>query len=234
MCGRYFEQIDPEEIASAFRVNVDDVELPPSYNVAPAQQVPIVRFNAKESHRVLQHAQWGLIPSFAKDRNIAWKTINARAETVDTAASFRTGFAKRRCLVIASGFFEWRKVGKHKYPYAIALKDDAPIGFAGVVENWKDPETEQWLRSCAIITTVPNELVATVHDRMPVIIAPEDYERWLGESAADATELKSLLKPFPAEAMKMWPVSPRMNKPDVNDPEVLTPAPDAAKQGELF
>jgi putative SOS response-associated peptidase YedK len=233
MCGRYFEKLDPDEIAAAFRLDVSDVDLPPTYNVAPTQQVPVVRYSAKEGARVLQPAHWGLIPSFAKDRKIAWKTINARGETVDKTASFRTGFAKRRCLVIASGFFEWRKVGKHKYPYAIALKDDAPIGFAGVVENWKDPETEEWLRSCAIITTVPNELVATVHDRMPVIIAPDDYSTWLGESAAESAELKSLLKPFPADAMKMWPVSPRMNKPDVNDPTVLRPVPESA-QSELF
>jgi putative SOS response-associated peptidase YedK len=233
MCGRYFETGDAEEIAEAFKVDVGSIELQPSYNVAPSHQVPVVRFDAKHGERVLQTVHWGLIPSFATDRRIAWRTINARAETVDTMRSFRTGFAKRRCLVVASGFFEWRKLGKKKYPYAIARADHGLLGLAGLVENWKDPETGEWLRSCTIITTTPNELVAQLHDRMPVIIAPEDYSLWLGEVPSEAAELKALLKPFPAHAMTMWPVSPRMNTPDVNEPDGLVPVPEPTAQGTL-
>ena len=228
MCGRYFEHAPRDEIAAAFRVDSSQLELAPHYNMAPGQDVPVVRFDAKHQLRSLELVHWGLVPHFAKDRKIGYRQINARAETVDTSPSFRSAFAKRRCLVIASGFFEWRKVGKHKYPYAIARADHALMGMAGILENWKDPETGEWLRSCAIITGAPNALIAPLHDRMPVIIDPESYARWLGESPIDAAELKAMLKPFPAEALTMWPVSPRMNKPDVDEPSVLVPVPDPA------
>jgi putative SOS response-associated peptidase YedK len=226
MCGRYFDKVPRDEIAAAFRVNPGQLELEPHYNVAPGQVVPVVRFDAKQGARALELVHWGLVPYFAKDRKVAWKHINARAETVDTSPSFRSGFARRRCLVVASGFFEWKKLGKSKYPYAFARPDERPLALAGVLDNWKDPETGDWLRSCAIITTRANSLLAQVHDRMPVIIEPEDYARWLGEEPTEPAELKALLVPSPDGSLTMWPVSPRMNKADVDEPSVLEPVPD--------
>ncbi len=226
MCGRYFDNVPRDEIAAAFRVNPGQLELEPRYNVAPGQDVPVVRFDAKHGARAIELVHWGLVPYFAKDRKVAWKHINARAETVDTSPSFRNGFAKRRCLVLASGFFEWKKLGKRKLPYAIARVDERPLALAGVLENWKDPATGEWLRSCAIITTRANPLLARLHDRMPVIVEPADYARWLGEEPAEPAELKALLAPCPEDELTMWPVSPRMNKADVDEPSLLEPVPD--------
>jgi hypothetical protein len=150
--------------------------------------------------------RWGLLPSWAKDRKLAWKMINARAETVTTAAAFKKAFEKRRCLLPVDGFFEWKKVGKEKRPYMIAMADGEAFTLAGLWENWKDPDSGEWVRTFTIITTDANELVAQLHDRMPVVIAPEDRERWL-----KGPNPKELLKPYPAERMTMWPVSPKLN-----------------------
>jgi putative SOS response-associated peptidase YedK len=223
MCGRYFDHAPREEIAAAFRVDVSELALEPRYNIAPGQEIPVVRFDQKHGTRTLELVHWGLIPHFAKDRKVGWKHINARAETVDRSPSFRSGFAKRRCLVVANGFFEWRKQGKLRVPYAIARKDHTLIGMAGVLENWKDPESGEWVRSCAVITSAANELLAPLHDRMPVIIAPDAYARWLGELSTEASELKTLLVPHAADDLTLWRVSPRMNRPDVDDPSVLEP-----------
>lgn len=233
MCGRYFENSPRDEIAAAFRIDPAEADLAASYNVAPGHEVAVVRFDPKRDARFIQEAHWGLIPHFAKDRKSAFKHINARAETVAETPSFRTGFAKRRCLVIASGFYEWRKVGKRKQPYAIALRDRAPIGLAGVVEYWRDPKTGEWVRSCAVITTRSNELVAQLHDRMPVIIAPQDYARWLGEEPVGPEELKALLRPYASEEMVIWPVDARMNKPEFDDPALLDPVQESHLELDL-
>lgn len=222
MCGRFFSHQPREDAAASFRAVVGDAVEHPSYNVAPTEPVLTVRFNRETDQRTLDDLHWGLIPHFATDKKIAWRTINARAETVDKSGSFRLAFAKRRCLVVADGFYEWKAVGKKKQPFAIAMASGKQFGIAGIWENWRDPATGEWLRSCSIITTTPNELVARVHDRMPVIIAPEDYAKWLGEEPASKDELKALLKPYTGAPMKMWPVSPQMNKPGgVNDATVL-------------
>jgi putative SOS response-associated peptidase YedK len=232
MCGRYFDNVPRDEIAAAFRVDPGDLALEPHFNVAPGQEVPVVRFDAKHEARTIQLVHWGLVPHFAKDRKVGWKHINARAETVDTSPSFRSGFAKRRCLVVASGFFEWKKLGKRRLPYAIARDDRRPLGLAGVLENWKDPQTGEWLRSCAIITTHANALLATIHDRMPVIIEPEDYARWLGEEPGEPAQLKALLAPSAEGTLTMWPVSPRMNKADVDEPSLLEPVAEPDESSE--
>jgi putative SOS response-associated peptidase YedK len=160
--------------------------------------------------------RWGLVPYWAKDEKIGFKTINARAETVDTAHSFRSAFKKRRCLVPADGFYEWKKVIGGKIPYSIEMKDGSPFVFAGLWEGWQNPETQEWLRTCTIITGQPNELVAEIHTRMPVVLPPETHDRWLFGEAG-----KEILLPFPAEAMKIRAVSRRVNKTENNDPRLL-------------
>ncbi len=193
------------------------------YNIAPGQGVLAVRFNAATGERSLDSLHWGLIPHFSRDRKLSYRCINARAETVDTLPSFRGAFAKRRCLLVADGFFEWLSKGKQKRPYAIARADRAPFGIAGLWENWHDLATGEWVRSCAMITSPANALVATIHDRMPVVLDPGDHARWLGEQAVEPHALRELLRPYPAEGMVMWPVSPRMNTPKHADASVLDP-----------
>ena len=163
--------------------------------------------------------RWGLLPPWAKDRKMAWKMINARAETVSTAPAFRKAFAERRCLVPVDGFFEWEKVGKEKRPHMIAMLDRQPFTLAGLWENWKDPETGEWVRTFTIITTDANELVAELHDRMPVIIGKPDRKRWLSRDE----EPDDLLRPYPAELMMMWPVSTKVNSPKNEGRELIEP-----------
>jgi len=187
-----------------------------------------IRFNPQTQQRSLDALQWGLIPYWTKDPKVAYRTINARAETVDKAPSFRQAFAKRRCLIPADGFYEWRKTAKPKLPFAIAMKDGRPFTFAGLWENWKDPESGEWLRTCTIITGEPNELVAQIHPRMPVILPEEHYSAWLGET--EDGNLKELLVPYPAEQMCMWKISPRVNSPKNDDPSLWVPVQaEAAK-----
>ncbi len=191
----------------------------------------IARLQSETDDLTLDMIRWGLLPPWAKDRKMAWKMINARAETVSTAPAFRKAFAERRCLVPVDGFFEWKKVGKEKRPYMIAMADRQPFTLAGLWENWKDRESGEWVRTFTIITTDANELVAQLHDRMPVVIAPEDRERWL-----KGPDVKDLLKPYPSERMMMWPVSPKLNSPKNDSPDLLEPVPEAdgPAQGELM
>lgn len=223
MCGRFFRRQPRDELAAAFRASPVGEDLGPSYNIAPSQPVLAVRFNSKTGERTIEPLLWGLIPSFAKDRRIAFRCINARAETADTLPSFRGAFAKRRCLVPANGFFEWHTQGKAKHPFAFTRADQQAFGLAGLWENWKDPATGEWVRSCSLITTTANELVSRVHDRMPVILEPQDHALWLGEEPGHLADLKQLLKPLRADSMVSWPVSPRMNTPKFDDVSVLDP-----------
>ena len=163
----------------------------------------------------------GLIPYWARDPKIAYKTINARAETVDTAPSYREAFKKRRCLIPADGFYEWRTIGGTKVPFAIGMKDDRPFRFCWTMGGLEDPATDEWLRSCTIITGDPNDLVSQIHTRMPVILPEERHEKWLGE--IEDGDLKELLKPYPADQMKMWPISQRVNSPKNDDEAILSP-----------
>lgn len=224
MCGRFFRHTPRQELAAAFGAELGHTSALPAYNVAPGQPIITVRFNGKTGVRSLDDLQWGLIPSFAKDAKIAWRTINARAETIDTSGMFRKAFAKRRCLIAVDGFFEWKAAGKKKQPYAIAMPDGRPFALAGLWENWKDPATNEWLRTCTIVTTEPSEQMSTLHDRMPAILHPDEYGRWLGEAETPPEELKAMLRPYDGE-LRIWPVSPRMNKPapEPEGPEVLEP-----------
>ncbi|WP_119462925.1 SOS response-associated peptidase [Rhodospirillaceae bacterium SYSU D60014] len=225
MCGRYTHALTWREIVRLYRITEPPAErapnLEPRYNMAPTQQAPVVRYNPETGGRSLDLLRWGLVPHWAKDMTIGNKLINARADGIDTKPSFRSAFAKRRCLVLASGFYEWKKEGANKQPYAITLMDGS-MCFAGLWENWKTPEGD-WLRTFTIITTEANDLVAPIHNRMPVILDPADHAVWLGEQPAEAEELKALLRPYPAEKMTAYPVSSRVNSPKNDDPQVALP-----------
>jgi putative SOS response-associated peptidase YedK len=164
---------------------------------------------------------WGLIPYWCQDPKGGRKPINAKCETVDRLPMFREAYRRRRCIVPVDGFYEWKAIkgAKAKQPYAIAMKDGQPFGIGGLWENWKDPTSGEWIRTFAVITTDANEVVAAIHDRMPLILAPGEYTRWLGEEA----DPRDLLRPFPAEPMRIWPISARVNKPENDDPSVLEP-----------
>jgi putative SOS response-associated peptidase YedK len=224
MCGRFFRHSPRDELAAAFRAELGHSEAGPAYNVAPGQPIITVRFNAKTNERTLDDLRWGLIPFFAKDAKIAWRTINARSETIDTAPLFRRAFEKRRCLIAVDGFFEWKAQGKKKQPYAIALPSEKPFALAGLWEGWQEPETGEWIRTCTIVTAEANPQLSAIHDRMPVILREQDYAAWLGEDSAEPEQLKAMLKPYDGELV-IWPVSPRMNKAEAAEgPEVIEPA----------
>jgi putative SOS response-associated peptidase YedK len=221
MCGRFSVSLPPDEVARYFRISGPLPNFPPRYNMAPAQLAPIVRFNPETNTRQLDLVRWGLIPSWAKDMKIGSNLINARVETVATKPAFKGACAKgRRCIVPANGFFEWQKLGDRKQPMFITLKSGAPMGMAGLWENWKDPQGN-WLRSFTIITGDPNELVAPVHNRMPVILRPDDYGLWLGETPADPEALRAACTPYPAEDMRAYPISTRVNSPKNDDADLL-------------
>ncbi len=181
---------------------------PPRWNGAPTDKLAVVRRNHEAGENSLDLIRWGLVPHFAKDLKVGASLINARCETVATKPAFRGAWAKRRrCLIPVDGFYEWKREGKVKQPYALALKGGEPMALAGLWENWKDPATGEWVRTFTVLTTAPNELIAPLHDRMPVIVPHEDWDLWL--SGEDAT---ALMKPLPAEEMEMWTVSTAVNK----------------------
>lgn len=221
MCGRYTLTVDPEQLMARFHLTSADFVTTPRYNVAPTQTVAVVY---DESPRTLSAARWGLIPSWAKDPSIGSRMINARAETLAEKPAFRNLLKKRRCLVLADSFYEWRKnPDGTKTPMRVMLASDAPFALAGLWDIWKTPEGEL-LRTCTIITTEPNALIAPLHNRMPAILLPEQEADWLSHSHGDATFLRSLLQPFPAERMKAYSVSPRVNNVKNDDPTLIEPA----------
>ncbi|MFC1464628.1 MAG: SOS response-associated peptidase [Candidatus Brachytrichaceae bacterium NZ_4S206] len=221
MCGRYTLIVDPEQLMARFHLSSADFVTTPRYNVAPTQTVAVVY---DESPRTLSAARWGLIPSWAKDPSIGSRMINARAETLAEKPAFRNLLKKRRCLVLADSFYEWRKnPDGTKTPMRVMLTSGAPFALAGLWDIWKTPEGEL-LRTCTIITTEPNALIAPLHNRMPAILLPEQEADWLSHSHGDATFLQSLLQPFPAERMKAYPVSPRVNNVKNDDPTLIEPA----------
>lgn len=218
MCGRYTLASPGNVVAELF--GLDEVpELRPRYNVAPSQQVPVVRL--REGRRELAALQWGLVPAWARDLAIGQKLINARAETVAEKPSFRAALRARRCLVLADGFYEWQLAEGRKQPWYFQLRDGRPFAFAGLWERWQSPGVDP-LESCTIVTTEANELVAPVHARMPVILSLEGSARWL--AGGQTEELQALLAPFPADGMRAHPVSPRVNNPANDDPACTAPA----------
>jgi putative SOS response-associated peptidase YedK len=224
MCGRARLSSDVSEIKLVFRIPPErpTPNFPPSWNVAPTDSLPVVRYDRKAAQRSLDLLRWGLIPYWAEDIKVGFANINAKAEGVDTRPAFRDAFERRRCLVPVDNFYEWKKVDGGKQPYAIALADRGIMALAGLWENWKSPAGE-WVRSFAIVTTEPNDLCAHLHNRMPVILAPETWPAWLGEQPADEAQLKSLLAPYPSDGMIAWPVSTRVGNVKNNDPSLIEP-----------
>ncbi len=223
MCGRYTLRVSPAELAQIFDV-VRSFDWSPRYNIAPTQTVAAVRMGQDGKGRELSLLKWGLIPSWAKDPKIGSTLINARAETVATKPSFRSAFRKRRCLIAVDGFYEWQAVPgqKTKQPYFITVKDVPAFAFAGLAEHWTNPAGTD-LETCSIITTTANSLMQPIHNRMPVIVDPAEYEQWLDPSQQDPDALVSLLKQFPAEQMQAVPVSTLVNSPRNESPECVVP-----------
>jgi putative SOS response-associated peptidase YedK len=228
MCGRFAASLPPELVARWFSTTNPLPNTPARYNIAPTQDVLVVRRNPETGERSLDPIRWGLIPNWAKDPSIGNKLINARAESLADKPAFRDAFRRRRCLIPADGFFEWRKDTKPKQPYLIRLKGGEIFAFAGLWENWRDPQTHAWVRTCTIITTDANGLVAPIHNRMPAIIGPADYGRWLGDEPADDAALHALLAPYPPDLMEAFPVGLAINKVTNDTPDLLTPLETAA------
>jgi putative SOS response-associated peptidase YedK len=224
MCGRVRLSSDVSEIKLVFSIppHRPIPNFSPTWNGAPTDQLPVVRFDAKAGERSLDLLRWGLVPYWAKDLKVGFANINAKAEGIESKPAFRDAFQRRRCLVPVDSFYEWKKVGNGKQPYAIALADRSLMALAGLWENWRSPAGE-WVRSFAIVTTEPNELCAELHNRMPVVLGREAWPAWLGQEAADPDRLKSLLAPYPSKAMTCWSVSPRVGSVKNNDPSLVEP-----------
>ena len=220
MCGRFALKAPPRTIQEHFALP-EAVDLTPRYNIAPSQPVAVVRHLPDRSFRQLDMLRWGLVPHWARDMKIGYRMINARSETLAQKPSFRTPFKRRRCLVVADGFFEWRHAGKAKQPYYLRLKNDSVFAFAGLWDSWHSPDGNI-VESCAIITTGANELIRGIHDRMPVILPPGHYEAWLQGSTPQET-LPGFLAPYPAKEMAAYPVGPAVNSPKNDTPACIKP-----------
>jgi Uncharacterized conserved protein len=219
MCGR-FSFIELNDISERFSLVQLEFDFVPRYNIAPSQQVPVV-INQHGVNRLFMW-RWGLIPYWAKDEGIGNKLINARAETLEEKPSFCKAFERKRCLILADGFYEWKKTGRVKKPYRITLLDGKPFALAGLWDSWLSP-TGQTINSCTIITTTANKLMEPIHNRMPVIL-PQDMESlWLDERVTSSREVKGLLTPFPVENMVAFEVSPLVNSPRNDGPECVVP-----------
>ncbi|WP_159995738.1 SOS response-associated peptidase [Roseomonas sp. 18066] len=230
MCGRYFRQKEIVDLGAYFEVHtplLNDAEA--SYNIAPTQMALVVRRNPQTGARHLDNLRWGLVPRWAKDAAGAAKLMNARADGIDTKPSFREAFVRRRCLVPADGFYEWRQEAERKQPYAVALRSGQPMALAGLWEGWQQPDGS-WLKTFCIVTTEANEKQALVHHRMPVILPRQDWPLWLGEAEGDP---RPLLRPSPAEELACWPVATRVGKFSENDAGLIARDPAARPPPEL-
>ena len=222
MCGRFVQSQSPDAYAAYFGADELRTEaLAPSFNVAPTD--PVYAIAAHGGARLLGTFRWGLLPFWAKDRKLAARNINARAETVAEKPSFRQSFAKRRCIIPADGFYEWQPRPKGKLPHYIHRRDGEPLALAGLWATWRDPESGERIRTCTIITSAANELVADVHDRMPVALPREAWAEWLDPDIGEVSDLQELLRTYPAAAMAMHPVSTLVNKVQNNVPELIVP-----------
>lgn len=220
MCGRFTLTAPSGLIEARFRVRVDS-GCQPRYNIAPAQPVLCVMASGGGA-RTAENLRWGLVPSWAKEMKVGHTMINARAETVGQRPAFHDALAKRRCLVLADGFYEWRGSGKSRTPVRFTLASGGPFAFAGLWDTWRAPDGS-WVPTCTIITTTANGLIEPVHDRMPVILPDDAEEDWLGGDAADFERIRSLLLPFPAGAMTAVAVSNLVNSPLQESPECILP-----------
>ncbi|MBM4124876.1 MAG: SOS response-associated peptidase [Nitrospira sp.] len=221
MCGRFSQTAPPDVIAQEFSLD-DPPLLTPRYNIAPSQPVAAIRLHPESAKRDCVLFRWGLIPSWAEDPAISIRMINARAETVAEKPAFRSAFRHRRCLVLADGFYEWRREGRTKQPFYIRKRDGGPFALAGLWEPWQSAEGVA-VESCTILTTGANEAMAPIHDRMPVLLDPKDYALWLDPNIRQTEALLPLLRPVPSECLTLYPVSVWVNSPGHDDPQCLAP-----------
>ncbi len=219
MCGRFVLMTPGKDLAERFGLE-EIAGLEPHYNIAPTQMVAVIRVDRDTLQRRLVHVKWGLVPSWAKDPAMGNNLINARSESAAEKPAFRSAFRFRRCLVLADGFYQWKKEKIGKQPYLFKMADGSAFAFAGLWESWKSPEGET-IESCTLLTTDANEIMAPIHDRMPVILKPEDYDLWLDPKVRDVNLLKSLLRPYPSEEMIVQPVSPKVNKATYDAPDCV-------------
>jgi putative SOS response-associated peptidase YedK len=225
MCGRTRLPEDVSEIKLDLKIEWDKLgDYKPRWNAAPTTDLPVV--TSVNGERSLEMMRWGLIPSWAREKKIGYSTFNARAESIETAPTFRGPWkAGRRCLVVADGYYEWRRMDRQ--PFAIALGNRGTMTFAGLWDSWRGPDGAI-VKSFAIITTRPNDLLATIHDRMPVLLASDCWAEWLGEVDADADALKAMLKPYPSGQMAMWPVGKAVGNVRNDSPDLFEPLAGAA------
>ena len=220
MCGRFSLTSRGQRLRQRFGLSAEPDELTPRYNIAPTQPVLVI---PNRTQRLLRPARWGLIPNWAKEASIGNRMINARAETLTSSNVFRDALELRRCLIPADGFYEWKREGpKQRTPFYIHSRDGEPFAFAGLWDVWR-PRGGDPIASCTIITTAPNELVATLHDRMPVILPPEAYDTWLAPAPLSPEKLMPLLVPYPAEALQAYAVSSLVNSANNEEPGCITP-----------
>ena len=222
MCGRFTLSANLDDLQGRFGFMARDLEYRPRYNIAPTQPVLVVSVDPQQGNRLAGFMRWGLVPFWAKGLKIGSRMINAVSETAAGKPAFRAAFKKRRCLILADGFFEWRKEGKEKVPTYIFQKSKTPFAFAGLWENWKSPEGEQ-VRSCTILTTTPNELIQPIHNRMPVILSQETEALWLDPLTEEPETLTPLLIPSPAEELATVIVSDLVNSYKNSGPECVQP-----------
>jgi putative SOS response-associated peptidase YedK len=215
MCGRYRLTRSQKQLQERFD-SYGDVEVSPRYNIAPSQPVIVIRQDAAKPVRTFSTMRWGLLPAWAKDMSIGYKTINARAETVATMASFREPLRSQRCLIPVDGFYEWQKNGKTKQPYCFEVNDGEMFAFAGLWDRWRKPQGVV-IESCTILTTTSNSLLAGIHDRMPVILKPDSYDLWLDPGFRNTDSVLEMLAPFDSALMRCYPVSTRVNNVQNDD-----------------
>jgi putative SOS response-associated peptidase YedK len=221
MCGRFILTLEAPELEQEFGIKDIPADFGPRFNIAPTQPIPVV---IDPENRRIEALRWGLIPSWAKDPSIGNKLINARAETIHEKPSFRKAFQERRCLILTNGFYEWqRKPGTRgaAVPYLFQRKENKPFAFAGLWESWKQPDGD-WLRSCTIITCAANDLVKPIHERMPVMLNGQTAWNWL--TADSRSDLEAMLVPYNADDMTAYVVSPRVNRPEIDAPDLIQPA----------
>ncbi len=221
MCGRFTLFDSVASVAEGFGL-AEVPFLSPRYNIAPSQEVAAVRIPAEGRAREFALLRWGLVPSWAKDPSLGDRMINARSETAAEKPAFRSAIRRRRCLVPASGFYEWKRTNGRKQPYFIRMRAGKVFAFAGLWESWKEPGGAA-VESCALLTTSPNDLLRPIHDRMPVIVSPRDYDLWLSPEIQDPRELAFLFRPYPLEEMDAFPVGTAVNNPKTDAPGLIEP-----------
>ncbi len=225
MCGRFTLTTPAQTLAVQFDL-ADIIDLEPRYNIAPTQPVATVRIRSESKERELVLMHWGLIPFWAKDTSIGARMINARSETAAERPSFRTAFRRRRCLVLADGFYEWQKLDGVKQPVYVSLQPPEAFAFAGLWDRWEGPE-HGVIESCTLLTCEPNELLRPIHNRMPVILNPKDYDLWLDYDVQETERLQTLLGPYASGGMRTYAVSRYVNSPSNEGPECIMPIDEA-------